>query len=232
MYRRARARSRETATVADSAAACDEPTVGWPSLSPRLSAPAWSALAYSALVVVAFAIALVLGRSPLARDPWLPTSGVEAAFASLVLGLSIAALTLLATRALGARTKWARALEAELHPIVRGQTDGALSVMALASGIGEEIFFRGLLSPWIGVILSSLAFGAVHQVRGPGRIGWMASAAALGLAFALVFGATGSLLGPVVGHTLINFWNLRGLRSRSSPAIPPPARLGGILRRR
>ncbi len=208
--------------------------MGWPSLDrSRLSAPAWSALAYSTLVVVAFGISLALGRSPLDREPWLPTSGIEAAFSSLVLGLAVAALTLLATRALGARTKWARALEAELHPIVRGQTDGALSVMALASGVGEEIFFRGLLSPWIGVVLSSLAFGAVHQVRGPGRIGWMASAAALGLAFALVFGATGSLLGPVVGHTLINFWNLRGLRSRSpAAALPPPARLGGILRRR
>lgn len=189
----------------------------------------WSALAYGALTLLAFGIGLALGRSPLEREPWFPTSGLEAALASLVLGLALAALTLLATRALGARAAWARALRSELEPIVSGLHDRDLAVMAMASGVGEEIFFRGLLSPWIGIVLSSLAFGAVHQVRGKGRLGWMASAAAFGFAFALVFGATGSLLGPIVGHTLVNWVNLRAMRARAGGGGEP--KLGGLLRR-
>ncbi len=198
----------------------------------RLSAPVWSVLAYSSLTFLAFVVGLVRGESPLVREPWLPTSGVEAGAASLVLGLTLAALTLLATRALGTRAAWARALQSELEPLTRGLGDADLAVMAIASGFGEEIFFRGLLSPWIGILLSSLAFGAVHQVRGKGRLGWMASAAAFGLALALVFAATGSLLGPIVGHTLVNWVNLRGMRARSSSAPSTPRKLGGLLRGR
>lgn len=197
----------------------------------RLSAPVWSVLAYSALTLLAFAVGFVRGASPLERTPWLPTTGLEASLASLVLGLALAALTLLATRALGTRAAWARALQSELEPIVSGLGGRDLAVMAIASGLGEEVFFRGLLSPWVGVIVSSLAFGAVHQVRGKGRLGWMASAAAFGLALALVFGATGSLLGPVVGHTLVNWVNLRGMRARGSAAPAAPRKLGGLLRR-
>jgi membrane protease YdiL (CAAX protease family) len=56
----------------------------------------------------------------------------------------------------------------------------------------------------------------------------MAWATATGLLFALVFRATGSLVGPVVAHAAINAVNLRYLRD-NDPA-PPRRRLGGLLR--
>ncbi len=106
---------------------------------------------------------------------------------------------------------------------------GTLLALALASALGEEILFRGLLVPLLGVVLSALVFGALHQVRGPGRWAWMGWATVMGLLFGLVLAATGSLVGPIAAHAIINAANLRFLRDNDPEATPKP--LGGLLRR-
>jgi membrane protease YdiL (CAAX protease family) len=98
-----------------------------------------------------------------------------------------------------------------------------------ASAAGEELLFRGLLVPAAGVIASSLLFGALHQVRGPGRWAWMAWATVMGLLFGGVFVATGSLVGPMVAHAAINCANLRFLRDHDP--LPRARSMGGLLRR-
>jgi len=95
--------------------------------------------------------------------------------------------------------------------------------------VGEELFFRGFLSVTIGVVLSSLAFGALHQVRGRGRIGWAASAFAMGIFLSLVYGITGQLVGCIVAHALVNVVNLQYLRDNDPN--PKPRKLGGLLAR-
>jgi uncharacterized protein len=92
------------------------------------------------------------------------------------------------------------------------------------------LLFRGLLVPMVGVVTSSLVFGGLHQIRGRGRWGWMAWATLMGLIFAGVFKATGSLAGPLVAHAAINHANLRFLRD-NDPAPPPARPLGGLLKR-
>src|SRR5262249_55399983 len=78
------------------------------------------------------------------------------------------------------------------------------------SPIAEELLFRGFLflalrrefSFWGASIVSSLAFGAAHQVNLAGAL----SAAAAGMLFAWV-AERGRSLWPAVGlHTAINFW--------------------------
>jgi membrane protease YdiL (CAAX protease family) len=127
------------------------------------------------------------------------------------------------------RVAWARALHEALRPAVKGAGDGFLLAIAAASALGEELFFRGVLVPLVGIVLSSLLFGALHQVRGQARWGWAAWATAMGLLFATLFAATGSLAGPLVAHLAINAANLRFLRDND----PAPRRrdLGGLLRR-
>src|SRR5205814_503750 len=95
------------------------------------------------------------------------------------------------------RFEWARALHGALRPAFADQRDGALAIMAVASGIGEELFFRGLLAPLIGIVLSSLAFGVLHQVRGSGRWAWAVWATLLGGSLALIYALTGQLIGPI-----------------------------------
>lgn len=189
----------------------------------------WVTLGSALLGLLGASGALFLGRSPFTREPWLETSGFEAVFVSVLLGGCIAGITILASRFVVRRFAWARALHGALRPAFADQNDGALVLMAVASGIGEELFFRGLLSPLIGIVLSSLAFGALHQVRGS-RLAWAAWATLLGASLALVYALTGQLIGPIVAHVAINAANLRYIRDTS---VDPqrPRRLGGLLDR-
>lgn len=185
--------------------------------------------AYGGVAAAATCVTLALGRSPIATDGWLGMTGAAAALVSLGSGLCVGAVTVASTRSLVRRVEWARALHEALRPTVRGAGDVGLLAIALASAAAEELLFRGLLVPLLGVVLSSVLFGALHQVRGPARWGWAAWATAMGFVFACLYAATGSLVGPVVGHLLINAANLRFLRD-NDPA-PRPRALGGLLRR-
>jgi len=100
--------------------------------------------------------------------------------------------------------------------------------LGIASAVSEELFFRGLLATVIGLVASSLAFGLLHQMRGPARWAWAAWATVMGLLFGVLFFATGSLLGPMVAHAAINVANLRFIRDTDVDA-PTSRRLGGLL---
>ena len=148
---------------------------------------------------------------------------------SLGLGVCLGAMTIAASRIMVRRVAWARALHAALRPAVHGAGDVGLLAVAVASAAGEELLFRGLLQPLLGIVVSSVVFGALHQIRGPARWGWMVWATVMGLLFGCVFAATGSLAGPIVAHAMINGANLSFLRDND----PSPRRraLGGLLRR-
>lgn len=169
-----------------------------------------------------FVMTAEMGALHLSDDP---LSGHLASLAGGV-GLSIAVIA--ATRLLVRTQAWAAALHADLAPMARALGPGAIVPVALASSLGEEMLFRGALVPWIGVIASSLLFGALHQLRGRSRVSWVAFAAVVGLLLGGLFRATGSLLGPIVAHALINGVNLRFLLTHA-PA--DPREVDGLLRR-
>jgi membrane protease YdiL (CAAX protease family) len=186
---------------------------------------------YGVLGAVGGGAAALLGRNPFVLErPWLGTSGVAAVLLSAGLGTILGAATVTATHAMVRRAAWARALHADLRPVVRGAGPAALAAVALASGLAEEVLFRGVLVPVVGALASSIAFGLVHQVRGRARWAWMAWAALMGLLFAGVFQATGSLVGAVVAHVWINAHNLRFLRD-ADLEDKPRKKLGGLLGR-
>ena len=197
---------------------------------PLVKPGSWMVLGYVGVAVACAGLAAVVGRNPFVTPAWLGTTGLTGAMLSAGLGATIGAATIAATRALARRAVWIRALHTDLRPVVRGEGTITLVAMAVASGVGEEILFRGLLVPAIGVVASALAFGAIHQVRGRARWAWMAWAALMGLLFALLFECTGSLLGPIVAHVYVNACNLRFLRDHNLE--PKRARrLGGLLDR-
>lgn len=187
---------------------------------------------YGTLATVAVGAAVVQGRSPLAADPLLPfdRSSLAGHVVSLVAGACLAMLTIGATRQFVQRWDWARALHSHLRPAVKHAGGGTIVMLGIASAIGEELFFRGLLTTTFGVIVSSLAFGLLHQMRGRARWVWAGWATVMGVLFASLFLATGSLLGPLVAHAAINIANLRFLRDTD---FDPPKlrRLGGLLGR-
>ncbi len=195
----------------------------------RWSLGSWVAFAYGVLAALGAALSVAFGGRAFTREPWLDTTGIEAVLTSLVLGVAGAALALIVTRVLFRRARWARALHQKLRPLVSGKDDGLLWLMAIASSVGEELFFRGFLSVTIGIWLSSAAFGVVHQVRGTGRLGWAFSAFGMGLFLSVLYALTGQLIGCIVAHAIVNVVNLQYLRDNN--LHPKPRKLGGLLAR-
>lgn len=150
--------------------------------------------------------------------------------ASLAGGVGLALLTIVVSRWLVRTRPWARSLAQDLGTNVVSATDAELAIFALASGVGEELLFRGLGVQLVGVLASSVAFALLHQKRGAGRVGWILQAFAFGLAFGWLFWVTGEIVGNVVGHVLVNFVNLRNVRGLSKKKKRSVA-LGGLLSR-
>lgn len=160
-------------------------------------------------------------------EPWLELGpGVRDAYSGAV-GLALGALSVLLTRAMVNKWGWAKHLHAELRPIARGITGTGIVVLAVTSAGGEELLFRGLLAPWIGLVPQALIFGLAHQIPGRSRWVWATWASAMGVLLGSIFQLTGSLVGPVVAHALVNGLNLAYLKHHDPR--PPPRVLGGLL---
>lgn len=195
--------------------------------APRRGPAPLALVVYGALSALTLGIAFVRDVSPITTDAWMPGSTATRALTSVAGGALLALLTVWATRAFVRRWTWARALHADLRPAVRDASDATILVLGIASGVAEELFFRGLLAPILGLVLSSVTFGALHQLRGRAGWIWAGWATAMGLLFGALFLATGCLLGPVVAHAAINVINLRFLRD-AVVEPPSPRRLGGL----
>lgn len=192
--------------------------------------PAAPLAIYGAATAVAVGLALARGESPIETQAWLPLPVMAGHAVSIAGGSAIAVGTVGATRQLVRRWSSARALHARLRPAIQHAGESTILALGLASAIGEELFFRGVLVPALGLVLPAIAFGLLHQVRGPARWVWAGWATIMGLLFGGLFLATGSLLGPVVAHAAINITNLRFLRDHDL-AEEKPRRLGGLLGR-
>ncbi len=165
---------------------------------------------YGVLALFALLWGLVRGDLDLYHhpEPWLPLGFPASTAAALVSGAAVAGIVIVSTRVLVRRTRWARDLHVEFRKTLGPLTSAEIAVFALTSGIAEEMFFRGAMQPALGVVLSSVIFGAVHV--GPMRRFWVWSlwATVMGLVFAVLYASTGELLAPVVAHVLINYENM------------------------
>ena len=169
---------------------------------------------YGALAAVGLGWALLRGDRSLLwhPDPWFDLGEAlgrgTAHGISLGLGLGLAAITIGLTRYWVTRFEWARAMHVTFQELLRGIDPGSVWLLALSSGVGEELFFRVGMQPTLGWLLTSLIFGAIHL--GPGRkLGaWTLWALVMGLLFGSIYELTGSPLGPLVAHVLINGVNL------------------------
>ncbi len=151
-------------------------------------------------------------------SPWLELPPLVAASASASAGVALAFALVVSSRYAMARASWAGELAEALSPIASRLSDRGIVAVALLSSLGEELLFRALLVPLLGVLGSSVLFGLIHQVRGPARWVWVAWATGAGLGFAALLQAFGSILGPLVAHALVNAANLSFLRRLSSGA--------------
>ncbi len=192
-----------------------------------------ASVAYALIATGALAIGHGFERGSLLSypGPWLPLEGFEAYAFSVVLGAAFAAAVVVGTRLLVENVGWAKNLHRDLRPMTLRLDGAGIVVIALLSAVAEELVFRGLLMPWMGLVPQALLFGVVHaQLSGPSRWVWVAWATVVGLALGAIFALSGSLFGAMLAHALINGLNLLYLKSHDT--APPRNSLGGLLSER
>ncbi len=139
------------------------------------------------------------------------------------MGLLTAGLLIYLSHELVERTRsgeaLARAMGAALGPLRLPHT----TLLAILSGLGEEMLFRGALQPQVGLVVASLLFGLAHYVPRREFLIWTLFATAAGALLGALYIGTGNLLAPIVAHVTINAINLPFLIRRfgnGNPALP------------
>lgn len=148
-------------------------------------------------------------RDDFAVDPlalpderWLPALLVTAGLVLAVHLLSRLAHAKLPSLRHGAR---------DVQRLLGNLTPLQIAAVALASGIGEEMLFRGWLFHETGLWLSSIIFGVIHFPPNRQWLYWPLFAIAMGVLLGWLYLWTGSLVFPILLHAGINFFNLRML---------------------
>jgi len=169
---------------------------------------------YAPLTVGALAWAWIAGGrfAWTLETPWLSAPYGERFALSLGLGLVLALAVVAMTPLLVERTKWARTLHVELEAIISPLSSAEITWLALASGFAEELFFRGAMQPVLGLLITSLIFGAVHVGPKPVFLAWTTWAFVMGLLLGMIFELTGVLWGPILAHVWINQRNMSFIR--------------------
>lgn len=143
---------------------------------------------------------------------------------SLLVGVALGLAVVAASRVVTTRSAWGRALHDDFHALLGDVSGREIAILAVASAVGEEVFFRGALMPWIGLVPQAVLFGLLHI--GPSRrfVPWTVWALGMGLVFGGLVALTGDLGGAIAAHFTINFMNLhyiaRGPAPRPAAAEP------------
>lgn len=148
-----------------------------------------------------------------------------------LLGIALGLFIVQLFRALELHMAWLSELHHEFRAIFGRPHDDELVLLAAASALGEEIFFRGaMLDAW-GLGWSSAVFALLHIPPRRNLWPWTASSLALGLLLGWITVETGNLGAAVAAHFVINLQNLRyitrhrprmAVRGPIRPETPPP----------
>lgn len=106
-----------------------------------------------------------------------------------------------------------RVVDELLRPLFAQTTVAEMALISVLAGIGEELFFRGLvqggIAGWIGepygpiagLGAASLVFGLVHPINWA----YVVLATAMGLVLGGIWIFSGNLLAPMITHGLYDF---------------------------
>ena len=177
---------------------------------------AWIVGLYAALAAVG--LGWMRWRGDVLPDALLSTR-FSPAVAALIGASAGAAAVVLSDLGLD-RFRWAERLRGSAEELLAPVTRLRVVTVALASGLGEEILFRGAVLPSFGVVASSVVFGLLHGGRG--MLGWTLFAIVAGFVFGGLAVWTGGVLAPAVAHVVINgtqLWRLVGDEPTAPPAV-------------
>lgn len=180
-----------------------------PTRSSRLSRSSSILLVYGILTLASVLWGALRGHPQIYRlGPLVAERMLLNLCAGIALGLGIVFLSRYAVH----RWQWARKLHHEFRHLLGPLTDLEIVVLAIASSVGEECFFRGALVPHIGLVASSGLFALAHIGPGWRFLPWTISSFVVGLLMGALFLWGGDLSGPVAAHFVVNYLNLHYIR--------------------
>lgn len=172
--------------------------------------------------------ALFYGSLTLVAVVWATLRGFDLRLAVDSLSLALGIMSPLVTVSLGLLAyrllPVLRTIAEELAPrLLEGASRGTLVLISVLSGVGEEVFFRGVVQQEFGLVVASILFGVVHV--GPDRryLVWTVWALLAGFLFGVLYDVTGGLLAPILAHaghnaaTLLIWKRSRKGRSAGDP---------------
>ena len=169
---------------------------------------------YLVLWLLAMGIIVLQGR--LSWKLFFPAERAAAA-THLLWGLGGALLLIALSLYAGRNFRWARQLDREFRRILVPLGSWQIGAIALFSGTAEEVFFRGAIQPLLGLVPTSLLFGAVHLIPRWVFLPWTAYAAFAGFLFGCLFELSGTLFPNTLSHVAVNFVMI-WLLNHSGPA--------------
>lgn len=162
------------------------------------------------LLVLGLGLAFLFGLQPWRNAEVSWSVLALSAAATLPLAMSLLALP-------QGRWRWADELTGLvrdfLRLLFRNARPGAVILVSLLAGVGEELLFRGVVqggltevwSPAIAIVIASGLFGAAHAVS----FSYWLLATLMGLYLGLLYHWTGNLLIPVIVHALYDWIAIR-----------------------
>jgi membrane protease YdiL (CAAX protease family) len=114
-----------------------------------------------------------------------------------------------------------------VHPLFGRLGPVSAVAIGLAAGVGEELLFRGVLQPLLGVVAASILFGLAH-VGGTRMLPFGVWATGMGLVMGMLATLTGGLTAPIVAHGLYDMLALEYIR-RSPDGSRVAARPGADI---
>lgn len=150
------------------------------------------------LIGLASALGWWLGIDPLARFAW----NSQGWLGGVTAVVPMFAVFVVAYRSpLAPLRRIRRFLEEVLGPSMIACRWYHLALVALVAGVGEEVLFRGVLQPRLGLLGSNLLFGLAHFITPA----YALTAALIGMFLGWLLDASGNLLAPVVAHGVYDF---------------------------
>lgn len=123
---------------------------------------------------------------------------------SVLWGLGVGALITVFSQAASKFTSWGRRLSDVIQEMMGKPSLYDALILAALSGLAEELIFRGLLLPYMGLAASSIIFGLVHLIPKDDLWPWSLWAVAAGFFLGWLALHTGGLLAPILAHSMVN----------------------------
>ena len=163
---------------------------------------------YAGMAAVAMIWCAIAGRPVFwVGEPPSFASVMGWAVVGVILGLLIVALSHFFLD----RFSWAQSLSDWFSSVLGPVSWKDALVLALLSGFGEEMLFRGALQPTLGLLPATIIFGLMHWPPRKELRPWTVVTTILGLFFGIATELSGHLTAAIVAHFVINFINLTAI---------------------